>query len=162
MLIWKIRSFIRFDDFDEFLEVGVQTQLKQVIYVSEMTDTSSDSLTAIYDISQKNNSESGISGCLLIGSNSYLQLLEGPEPAVENLYSKIKVDSRHKKVKKLFERHIDEKLFSSWSMKFTPFSNVKWDNKEFDAGKFQNINAAAALKVFQSIKEMIVNGADKS
>ena len=55
----------------------MQTQLKQVIYVSEITDTSSDSLTAIYDISQKNNSKSGISGCLLIGSNSYLQLLEG-------------------------------------------------------------------------------------
>ena len=155
MLILKIRSFRRFDVFDEFLEVGVRTQLKQVIYVSEMTDTSSDSLTDIYDISQKNNSESGISGCLLIGSNSYLQLLEGPESAVENLYSKIKVDSRHKKVKKLFEQHIEEKLFSSWSMKFAPFNNVKWDNKEFDAGKFQNINAAAAVKVFQSIKEII-------
>ena len=133
----------------------MQTRLKQVIYVSEKTDTSSGSLTDIYDISQKNNSESEISGCLLIGSNSYLQLLEGPDSAVENLYSKIKVDNRHKKVKKLFEQHIDEKLFSSWSMKFAPFNNVEWGNKEFDAGNFQNINAAAAIKVFQSIKEMI-------
>ena len=146
---------MRFNDFDEFLEVGVRTQLKQVIYVSEITDTSSDSLTDIYDISQKNNFQSGISGCLLIGSNSYLQLLEGPKSAVENLYSKIQVDSRHKKVKKLFEQHIEEKLFPSWSMKFAPFNNVKWDNKEFDAGKFQNINAAAAVKVFQSIKEIV-------
>ena len=133
----------------------MQTRLKQVIYVSEKTDTSSDSLTNIYDISQKNNSESGISGCLLIGSDSYLQLLEGPDSAVEKLYSKIKVDSRHKKVKKLFEQHIDEKLFSSWSMKFAPFNNVEWGNEEFDAGNFQNINAAAAIKVFHSIKEMI-------
>ena len=133
----------------------MQTRLKQVIYVSEKTDTSSDSLTDIYDISQKNNSESGISGCLLIGSNSYLQLLEGPDSAVENLYSKIKMDSRHKKVKKLFEQHIEEKLFSSWSMKFAPFKNVEWGNKEFDAGNFQNINSASALKVFQTIKEMI-------
>ena len=133
----------------------MQTRLKQVIYVSEKTDTSSDSLTDIYDISQKNNSESGISGCLLIGSNSYLQLLEGPDSAVENLYSKIKMDSRHKKVKKLFEQHIEEKSFSSWSMKFAPFNNIEWDNKEFDAGKFRNISAAAAVKVFKSIKEMI-------
>ena len=133
----------------------MQTRLKQVIYVSRKTDTSSDSLTDIYDISQKNNSESGISGCLLIGSNSYLQLLEGPDSAVENLYSKIKMDSRHKKVKKLFEQHIEEKLFSSWSMKFAPFNNIEWGNKEFDAGKFQNINAVDAVKVFQSIKEMI-------
>ena len=63
-------------------------RLKQVIYVSEKTDTSCDSLTDIYEISQKNNSESGITGCLLVGSNSYLQLLEGPDSAVENLYSK--------------------------------------------------------------------------
>ena len=133
----------------------MQTRLKQVIYVSEKTDTSSASLTDIYDISQKNNSESGISGCLLIGSNSYLQLLEGPDSAVENLYSKIKMDSRHKKVKKLFEQHIEEKLFSLWSMKFAPFNNVEWGNKELDAGKFQNISAADAVKVFKSIKEMI-------
>ena len=133
----------------------MQTGLKQVIYVSEKTDTSSDSLTDIYDISQKNNSESGISGCLLIGSDSYLQLLEGPDSAVEKLYSKIKVDSRHKKVKKLFEQHIEEKLFSSWSMKFAPFNNVEWGNKKFDAGKFQNINGVAAVEVFKSINEMI-------
>ena len=133
----------------------MQTHLKQVIYVSEKTNRSSYNLTDIYDISQKNNSESGISGCLLIGSNSYLQLLEGPDSAVENLYSKIKVDGRHKKVKKLFEQHIEEKLFSSWSMKFAPFKNVEWGNKEFDAGNFQNINSASALKVFQTIKEMI-------
>ena len=133
----------------------MQTRLKQVIYVSEKTDTSTNSLTDIYDISQKNNLESGISGCLLIGSNSYLQLLEGPDSAVENLYSKIMMDSRHKKVKKLFEQHIEEKLFSSWSMKFAPFNNIEWGNKEFDEGKFRNISAAAAVNVFQSIKEMI-------
>ena len=133
----------------------MQTRLKQVIYVSEKTDTSSDSLTDIYDIAQKNNSESGISGCLLIGSNSYLQLLEGPDSAVENLYSKIKMDSRHKKVKKLFDQYIEEKSFSSWSMKFAPFNNIEWGNKQLDAGKFQNISATAAVKVFKSIKEMI-------
>ena len=133
----------------------MRTRLKQVIYVSEKTDTSPNSLTDIYDISQKNNLESEISGCLLIGSNSYLQLLEGPESAVEKLYSKIRVDSRHKKVKKLFEQHIEEKLFSSWSMKFAPFNNIEWGNKEFDEGKFQNISSAAAVNVFQSIKEMI-------
>ena len=65
------------------------------------------------------------------------------------------MDSRHKKVKKLFEQHIEEKLFPAWSMKFAPFKNIEWGNKEFDAGKFQTISAAAALKVFKSIREMI-------
>ena len=135
----------------------MQTQLKQVIYVSEKTDTSPDSLTDIYDISQKNNSDNGISGCLLIGSNSYLQLLEGPALVVEKLYSKIKLDIRHKKVKKLYDKQIEEKLFSSWSMKFAPFNNIKWENKEFDAGDFRNMDCTCAVKAFQSIKE-IING----
>ena len=38
----------------------MESRLKQVIYVSEKTDTSHSSLTDIYDISQKNNSESKI------------------------------------------------------------------------------------------------------
>ena len=135
----------------------MQTRLKQVIYVSEKTDTSSDSLTDIYDISQKNNPKSEISGCLLVGSNSFLQLLEGPESAVDKLYSKIKLDSRHKKVKKLYDQQIEEKLFSSWSMKFAPFNNIKWENKEFDAGNFQNMNCTGAVKAFESIRE-IING----
>lgn len=135
----------------------MQTRLKQIIYVSEKTNKSSDSLTDIYDISQKNNPESEISGCLLVGSNSYLQLLEGPDSAVEKLYSKIESDSRHRKVKKLYDQRIEKKWFSSWSMKFTPFNSMKWDNKEFDAGNFQNMNCTGAVKAFQSIKE-IING----
>lgn len=135
----------------------MQTQLKQIIYVSEKNNKSSNSLTDIYDISQKNNSESEISGCLLVGSNSYLQLLEGPDSAVEKLYLKIKSDSRHKKVKKLHDQKIEERLFSSWSMKFAPFNNIAWDNKEFDAGNFQNMNCTGAVKAFQSIK-VSING----
>ena len=78
----------------------MQAELKQVIYVSEKTDFSDSSLTKIFDTSEKNNPGKGITGCLLIGSNSYLQFLEGPCLAVEELYSKIKIDSRHKKCEK--------------------------------------------------------------
>ncbi len=135
----------------------MQAELKQVIYVSERTDLSNDNLTNIFDTSNKNNPEKGITGCLLIGSNSYLQFLEGPSSAVEALYSKIQVDSRHKNVKKLHDQRIDEKLFSSWSMKFAPFNNLEWSNKEFDAGNFLNIKPEGALNVFHSINE-VMNG----
>ena len=133
----------------------MQTRLKQVIYVSEKTDTSSDSLTAIYDISQKNNSESGISGCLLIGSNSYLQVLEGPEHSVNKLYSKINNDRRHKKVTKLRDELIEERMFSSWSMKFSPFNNLEWSNKDFETGNFLNIKPDQATRIFEKIKDLI-------
>ena len=103
----------------------MQAELKQVIYVSEKTDFSDNSLTNIFDTSEKNNPEKGITGCLLIGSNSYLQFLEGPSLAVEELYSKIKIDSRHKNIKTLHEQNVEERLFASWSMKFAPFNNLE-------------------------------------
>ena len=135
----------------------MQAELKQVIYVSERTDFSDNGLTSIFDSSQNNNPEKDITGCLLIGSNSYLQFLEGPSLAVEELYSKIKVDSRHKNVKKLHDQSIDEKLFSSWSMKFAPFNNLEWSNQEFNSGNFLNINAEGAINIFNSINN-IMNG----
>ena len=137
--------------------MDMRAELKQVIYVSERTDLSDHSLTNIFDISHKNNPEKGITGCLLVGSNSYLQFLEGPSLAVEALYSKIKVDSRHKNVNKLDDRSIDEKLFSSWSMKFAPFHNLEWSNQEFDSGNFLNIKPEGAVNVFHCISE-VMNG----
>ena len=131
--------------------------VKQFIYVSERTDLSEGSLTNIFDTSHKNNPEKGITGCLLIGSNSYLQFLEGPSLAVEALYSKIKVDNRHKNVNKLHDQSIDEKLFSSWSMKFAPFHNLEWSNQEFDSGNFLNIKPEGAVNVFHCISE-VMNG----
>ena len=92
---------------------------------------------------------------MLIGSNSYLQFLEGPNLAVEALYSKIKLDRRHKNVKKLHDQSVDEKLFSSWSMKFAPFNNLEWSDQAFDSGNFLNIKPEGALNVFQSINEIV-------
>ncbi len=133
----------------------MQAELKQVIYVSEKTDFSDHSLTKIFDTSEKNNPEKGITGCLLIGSNSYLQFLEGPSLAVEELYSKIEIDVRHKNIKKLHDQNVKEKLFSSWSMKFAPFNNMEWSNQEFDSGNFLNIKPEGAINIFHSINEFI-------
>ena len=135
----------------------MQAKLKQVIYVSERTDLSKDSLTNIFDTSHKNNPEKDVTGCLLIGSNSYLQFLEGPNLQVEELYSKIKLDSRHRNVKKLHDQSVEEKLFSSWSMKFAPFNNLEWSNQEFNSGNFLNIEPEGAINVFHTLNE-VLNG----
>ena len=129
-------------------------ELKRVIYVSEKTDFSNASLTNIYDVSQQKNQEESITGCLLIGSNSYLQVLEGPSQSVDKLYSKIYNDSRHKNVRNLKDRHIEERMFPSWSMKFSPFNNLEWSNKDFKKGNFLNIKSEQAAGIFDTIKDM--------
>ena len=86
----------------------MQSQLKRVVYVSEKTDASDTTLKDIIASSKKNNPEEDITGCLLSGSNSFLQLLEGPEDFVDTLYSKIRKDNRHGNV----ERFVMKKLIS--------------------------------------------------
>ena len=101
----------------------MQVDLKRVIYVSEKTDSSDASLAQIIASSTKNNLESGVTGCLLSGSNSFLQLLEGPRQTIDRLYGTINADNRHKNVVMLTDEDIDERLFSSWSMKLAPFDD---------------------------------------
>ena len=131
----------------------MQVDLKRVIYVSEKTDSSDASLAQIIDSSTKNNPETGVTGCLLSGSNSFLQLLEGPRQRIDSLYVTINADSRHKNVVILTDEDIDERLFASWSMKLAPFDDLEWSDAEFGLGNFLGITSEKALNVFMRLNE---------
>ena len=131
----------------------MQSQLKRVVYVSKKTDASDTTLEDIIASSQKNNPEEGVTGCLLSGSNSFLQLLEGPADFIDTLYSKISKDNRHENVMTLCEEKIDERLFLSWSMKLAPFENMEWSKEDFNSGNFLNITSEEALNVFVRLNE---------
>jgi len=131
----------------------MQSELKRVVYVSEKTDVSDTTLKDIIASSKKNNPEEDVTGCLLSGSNSFLQLLEGPTDFIDTLYPKISKDSRHKNVITLCDEKIDQRLFLSWSMKLAPFENMEWSNEHFNSGNFLNITSEEALNVFIRLNE---------
>ena len=131
----------------------MQSELKRVVYVSEKTDVSDTTLKDIIAYSKKNNPEEDVTGCLLSGSNSFLQLLEGPTEFIDTLYSKISRDKRHKNVITLFDEKINERLFLSWSMKLAPFENMEWFNENFNSGNFLNITSEEALNMFVRLNE---------
>ena len=133
----------------------MQSGLKRIVYVSEKIDVSDTSVRDIIASSKKNNPEEGITGCLLSGSNSFLQLLEGPAEFINILYSKISKDSRHKNVRTLCDEKIDERLFLSWSMKLAPFENMEWSNGDFNSGNFIDITSEEALNVFIRLNEYV-------
>jgi hypothetical protein len=133
--------------------MDMQADLKRVIYVSEKTDSSDASLAQIIASSTKNNLETGVTGCLLSGSNSFLQLLEGPRQTIDRLYKMINADSRHKNVVMLTDEDIDDRLFASWSMKLAPFGDLEWSDAEFGSGNFLGITSEKALNVFMRLNE---------
>ena len=57
--------------------------------------------------SRDNNAKLSLTGMLLYKNNDFMQVLEGPEPAVRKLLERINRDPRHKRVQKLIEGYSD-------------------------------------------------------
>ncbi|GAA4380503.1 BLUF domain-containing protein [Hymenobacter koreensis] len=75
-------------------------------------------LAFLLEQARTNNLRLGITGLLLYGSHSFLQVLEGEEEAVRAVYARIKVDYRNTRVFKLADGPIQKRLFANWSMGF--------------------------------------------
>lgn len=81
-----------------------------------------DAVDDILAVSRRNNAAVRVSGLLLFNGKRFLQLLEGPQVAVEERYARILKDSRHFAVVKLSECTIDEREFGGWDMAFERFA----------------------------------------
>ena len=128
-------------------------QLRRVIYVSEKVGSSEQDVADIVNASTQNNPSKDITGCLVEGKNSFLQILEGPSDAIKCLYKTISEDERHTKVKRLCDEPVDTRLFSDWSMRSDNYDHMEWGDVNFNAGNFVNISVDAAKNIFRRISE---------
>ena len=92
-------------------------KIKHVIYISRPTHFDHLVLNNILETSRSNNPKVGITGNLIYHSDLFLQMLEGPEAAVQKLYKTILSDNRHADIVKLRDRDFDRRLYASWAMK---------------------------------------------
>lgn len=93
--------------------------LVQVIYASSATELfEKDELIALLETSRANNHAVDVTGILLYKDGNFLQVLEGPEPAVDTLLARIAKDQRHKRVMVFFRQTIENRDFPHWSMAF--------------------------------------------
>jgi hypothetical protein len=75
-----------------------------------------DGLIAILRRSKSSNPALGITGVLCFSEGIFLQVLEGGRSAVNRLYNRIVVDSRHTDVELLCYEEVGERHFAGWSM----------------------------------------------
>jgi hypothetical protein len=66
------------------------------------------------------NERSRLGGLLLYASGEFMQVLEGPEPALSQLYTRIQADPRHYAVRTLVYGPIAERAFPDWRMAYAP------------------------------------------
>ena len=102
-------------------------KLVQIIYISRSTSAPGqpgrgvDPVVArILAKSRSNNRKNDLVGVLYFGDGCFFQCLEGEEEAVDTLYAKLLLDPRHKDLKIISRKVIDERSFGDWRMKYVP------------------------------------------
>jgi hypothetical protein len=93
--------------------------MRQLLYVSRPAlDLTPLALDHILAVSRANNALNGVTGLLLHVEGGFLQMLEGDERALRELYIRIGSDRRHRGMRLLLDREVDRPTFTGWSLGF--------------------------------------------
>jgi len=95
--------------------------MRQIIYRSISTAPDAQAATAIPAIVRQaapRNGIEGISGLLYAEGDSFLQVVEGTDEAIDDLLERLDNDDRHRNLRILVDREIDEREFGDWTMAF--------------------------------------------
>ena len=125
--------------------------IHQLIYMSEPFGFDDGILNGILSISRRNNVRDGLTGALVCRRDIYLQLLEGPEAAVEAAYARITGDDRHLAVVRLLSAPADTRLFPDWAMLDDPARSWLWSEAEVGAGVVKAASVDEVRSVFERV-----------
>jgi uncharacterized protein YaaQ len=91
----------------------------RITYVSrEVAGLTSDQLLALISQCHRNNPSKGLTGMLLHGNGTFLQVLEGDEQVIDSLMTAIAQDSRHTDMTIVQRESVTTRQFDGWSMGF--------------------------------------------
>ena len=119
--------------------------LIQLIYTSRLIDNGSNVIAAILQTSRRKNKLHNITGMLLCANNGVLQVLEGEDACVSELYRSIELDKRHNDIFLLSKTEVTKRQFASWDMGFRRLSETEISN------------SAMAAEVFNADRDEISN-----
>ena len=97
---------------------GRHEALERLVYCSRARiDTGSlQTIAELLGVSQRNNARDGLTGALAVNDGWFLQVIEGPAPAIDGLLRRLAADTRHADVEVLSRRPVSGRLFRDWSM----------------------------------------------
>jgi hypothetical protein len=94
--------------------------IHQIIYISRYYHTpTEDQLAELLQQARPKNHQLRITGILLYAAGRVLQVLEGPEEAVRDVFESISHDQRHYQIVTLADIEVASRQFPDWSMGFT-------------------------------------------
>lgn len=125
--------------------------MTQLIYASHPFGFDEATLAAILVVARRCNARDGITGALICRGDLFLQLLEGPQQAVEAAYRRIERDRRHVDIRLLSRRTVTERLFPDWAMRDDPARSWMWNQEEVNAGAIERATQAEAVAIFERL-----------
>ncbi len=116
----------------------------QITYLSSATRAmSQEDLEDILRTARDNNARLGVTGMLLYGNKTFIQILEGEEGVVNDLVKTIKRDPRHTNFQIVKKKPIDQHEYADWSMGFKRVSGQDFQAvKGLEQLKDTDFNAA--------------------
>ncbi|MEM7548509.1 MAG: BLUF domain-containing protein [Bacteroidota bacterium] len=91
--------------------------LFELMYCSHASDVFGDQdLSDLVKTSRHNNLIHNITGCLFFGNGKFVQIIEGEEQKIAQLYKNIQNDLRNDSVNLLHHNTILERYFKNWSL----------------------------------------------
>jgi hypothetical protein len=127
----------------------------QLVYASRPFGFDQGMLNGILFDARPANRRASITGALICRADLYLQLLEGPEDAVEAAYARIARDDRHIEVNRLLTRPITERLFGEWAMRDDPARSWMWTRKEVAEGAVFRATKDEIIDIFVRLADEI-------
>ncbi|WP_256489305.1 BLUF domain-containing protein [Pleionea sp. CnH1-48] len=82
------------------------------------------SLIRLLNIARSRNQGYGITGMLIYYNQEFIQLLEGPKTAVEQVFPLIRDDDKHRTINVVYEGDIQSRAFANWSMAFKSVNHI--------------------------------------
>jgi len=125
--------------------------LTQLTYVSSPFGFDDSTLASILMDARRCNARDGITGSLIVREDIYLQLLEGPAPAVDAAFGRIRRDDRHCQVQLLTRRAVSERLFPAWTMRDDPARSWMWTMEEVARGLPRQASETEVIGIFERL-----------
>ncbi len=122
------------------------TPIRRLIYTSQATVAmDAQNLKNILQDARAFNALDHISGVLLHDHGHFLQLLEGPPDAIEDLLAKLSKDTRHEQLEILLDTPASNRLFPDWRMGFGDLADPTLDFLPGMAGQDEQHNRLLTL-----------------
>jgi hypothetical protein len=125
--------------------------LTQLVYASRPFGFDAAMLNGILSDARRLNPPNDVTGALICRADLYLQLLEGPEDAVEATFARIAKDDRHLEVQRLVSRPIAQRLFPDWAMRDDPARSWMWTQQELANGALGRATEDEVVAVFERL-----------